>query len=346
MGISGFWGAWILALAFVQSYAQLLTVRTLAMLGLGVLWPTAFALLSDLFASKERGRAVGIMTAVSFAGTTGTFAILPALAIRQPKGWRTGFVLMGLASVATGLLLLAIHDPPRGAAEASADDLHPGTVAPRQALRLADLRVIVQVKSWWVLLWHQAFDAIALAVLYGWFFTWLEGLGLGEAAFGAIVLLALGNLLGHAFFGWLGDSLDARDPNYGRATMAQIGLILSVPALAGLIALGGRSIELLMAFGLLAGIALSSVDTGARWPIAQGVLPPEVRATGRSVLDLVVSAVADLALTLSGWLVDSFDGNVTAMLLVLIPLPKLISALLWIPIFRSYPRDRVALRRR
>jgi MFS family permease len=341
VGITGFWGVWTLALAFVQSYTQLLTVRALATLGLGVLWPTAFALLSDLFERKERGRAAGIMTAVSFAGATGAFAILPALANRHPEGWRDGFVMMGLASMATGLLLLVIHDPPRGSADATADSLHTGTVAPRQTLRLSDLRVITRVRSWWVLLFHQAIDAIALAVLYGWFFTWLEGLGLGEAAFGAVALLALGNLVGHAFFGWLGDYLDARNPNYGRAAMAQIGLLVSIPTLAGLIAFGGRGVGLLMAFGLLAGIALSSVDTGARWPMAQGVLPAEARATGRAMLDMVVNAVAALALTLSGWLVDGLSGNVTAMMLVMIPLPKLISSLLWVPIFWSYPRDRV-----
>jgi hypothetical protein len=31
------------------------------------------------------------------------------------------------------------------------------------------------------------------------------------------------------------------------------------------------------------------------------------------------------------------------MLLIMVPLPKLVSTLLWIPIFRTYPRDRQAL---
>lgn len=47
-----------------------------------------------------------------------------------------------------------------------------------------------------------------------------------------------------------------------------------------------------------------------RWPIAQGVLPPEARATGRRVLDMGINAVAALALTLSGWLINGFGGNV------------------------------------
>jgi hypothetical protein len=46
-------------------------------------------------------------------------------------------------------------------------------------------------------------------------------------------------------------------------------------------------------------------------------------------------------MTLSGALVDAY--GVTTMLLLLVPLPKLIAALLWLPMFRTYPNDRAAL---
>lgn len=58
-----------MALAIVQTLPQLMAVRVISSLGLGVLWPTAFSLLSDLFERKESGRAADIMTAVSFSGT-------------------------------------------------------------------------------------------------------------------------------------------------------------------------------------------------------------------------------------------------------------------------------------
>ena len=97
-----------------------------------------------------------------------------------------------------------------------------------------------------------------------------------------------------------------------------------------------------MVFGLLAGLSLSSVDTGARWPIAQAVLRPETRATGHAALDMFVGVVSALAVVLSGLLVDKFNGNVTLMLL-LVSLPKLISSILWIPMFSTYPPDRDTL---
>jgi hypothetical protein len=50
-----------------------------------------------------------------------------------------------------------------------------------------------------------------------------------------------------------------------------------------------------------------------------------------------------LAITLTGRLVESLGGDITIMLLIMVPLPKLISTLLWVPIFRTYPRDRQSL---
>jgi hypothetical protein len=125
--------------------------------------------------------------------------------------------------------------------------------------------------------------------------------------------------------------------------MAQIGLAVSIPALTGFIYFGDQGIGLLMIFGLLAGLSLSSVDTGARWPLAQAVLRPELRATGRAAIDMAIGAMGALGVWISGRLVDSFDGNITPMLLLMIPIPKIISTLLWIPMFKTFPEDRANL---
>ena len=51
-------------------------------------------------------------------------------------------------------------------------------------------------------------------------------------------------------------------------------------------------------------------------------------------------------MTFSGYLVDLFDGNVTTMLLLMIPIPKLIATLLWLPLLKTYPRDVAAVRQK
>lgn len=341
--ITGFWGLWTLGIAFVQDLTQLFLVRIIASLGLGVLWPAAFSLLSDLFSSKERGKAAGVMTAVSFTGTLASFFILPALAALDAEAWRYGFVLMGGISALTGIVFLFISDPPRGAAEPEISDLLAEEKAARYAFRVKDLPAIFRLRTWWVLLFQQSIDNIALAVLYGWSFTWLDTLGLGDSAFMVVGLLTLGTLLGHLLFGWLGDRLERRFPNHGRAAMAQIGLVVAVPSLALFLWMGNQGLLPLMGFGLLAGLSLSSVDTGARWPIAQAVLRPELRATGRAALDMVTGLVGSSAMALTGQLVTAQGGDLTAMLLLMVPLPKLVAALLWAPIFRTYPPERSAL---
>ncbi len=342
VGITGLWGAWTMVIAFVHTLQQLLLVRILSSLGLGVLWPTAFSLLSDLFESKRRGIAAGVMTAVSYLGTITGFVVLPTLAGLSPDSWRLGFVVMGAASILTGLFLLVIDEPPRGAAEPELTDVISEETAARYAFRLRDLPQIARVRSWWVLLLQNSVDNIALAVLYGWAFVWLDSLGLGDQAFMVVILLTLGTLGGHLLFGWLGDRLEERFPTHGRTVMALAGLSLTAPALAAFIGLGHRGIGTLMLFGALAGLGISSVDTGARWPIAQGVLRPELRATGRAALDMAIGATGALMMTLSGRMVDAY--GVTRMLLWLVPLPKLMAALLWLPLFRTYPYDRAALR--
>ena len=341
VGMTGIWGLWTLAISLVQTLSQLYVVRILSSLGLAVLWPTAFSLLSDLFESKERGRATGLMLAISYLGTISSFAILPPIAARSPEAWRTGFIIMGVASAASGLLLLLINDPPRGSSEPELSDIIDEEAAARFAFRVSDLPHLARIRTWWVMLIHSSIDQIALGVLFGWVFTWLDEVGFAESAFITMALIAIGNLIGHPFFGWLGDILERRHPDHGRATMAIVGLLVSVPAVAGFIYFGDRGTSYLIPFGLMAGLSLSSIGSGAQWPITQAVLRPELRASGRASLDMIIGIVGALSLTFSGMLVERFD--VATMMLLMVPLPKILSALAWIPVFRTYPKDRQAL---
>lgn len=341
--ITGIWGMWTLAIGVVQTFEQLVIVRILSSLGLGVLWPTAFSLLSDLFDRKGRGTAAGVMTAVSFTGTLAAYMVLPVVAALNPQAWRYGFFMMGLVSALTGLLLIFINDPPRGASEEEIQDVVGEETAARYAFRLADLPKLAKIPTWWVMLFQQTIDNIPMAVLYGWAFTWLDGLGLGADSFMVVLLLMIGTLLGHLFFGWFGDVLERRYPRFGRVAMAQIGLLVSLPALALFLAFGDRGILPLMVFGLFSGLGLSSVDTGARWPLTQAVLRPELRASGRASLDMALGAAGSLAMALTGRIVDHFGGDITAMLLIMIPFPKLVSTALWALVFLTYPKDRAAL---
>ena len=91
----------------------------------------------------------------------------------------------------------------------------------------------------------------------------------------------------------------------------------------------------------MGGLAQSMTATSISWPMAQAVLSPELRGSGRALIKMVTGGAGALMLVVSGLVVDQV--GVTTMLLLLVPIPMALSIFAWIPMFRAYPRDREAL---
>lgn len=341
--ITGLWGLWTSAIGLVQNLSQLIAVRVASSLGLAALTPTALSLLSDLFSQKERGRAIGVFSASGFAGSMVSFVVLPILATRDAEGWRIGFLFIGAASFLSGLLLLLVKEPPRGAAEPELEDVVSAETAARFEFRL--LPRLMQVRSWWLVLVNETLDWMGFSTLYTWAFTWLESLRLGMAGTWVIGLQFVGVLAGHVLFGWLGDRLDALYPRRGRVDFGTVGLVVNVLACVGLLLSGGYGLLPLLVFGMLTGLTESLKISGARAPLLQNVLLPELRATGRGTIVMVVGLASALTALVAGWMVSAFGDDVLAMMLILVPVPKLLSIAGWLPLYRSYPDDLEALHR-
>ena len=335
--ITGFWGLWTLAIGFVETLPQLFAVRILSSLGLGVFIPAAFSLIGDLFTDQERGRASGLMNAVGLIGAMTAFVILPLLAANGSEAWRIGFVVMGLASFGTGLLLwFLLHEPLRGAAEPELASILNHRSARRYTVQWDDLLTLIRIRSWRWLLFKEMMDALGVSILYGWSFTWLDSLGLGESAVIVVSLMTLSTVGGALFFGWLSDHLERRFPKRGRTTLVWLGLIVSLPVIILLVS-ADSSIYLLSAFGILYGLTSTASGDSVMWPMMQGILAPELRGSGRALANMVKGIVAALTLTLSGWIADQV--GVATMLLYVIPGPLFISIIAWLPVYRTYPQD-------
>ncbi len=339
---TGIWGLWTLVIGLVDTFPQLVMVRILSSLGLGVFAPAAFSLAADLFEEKTRGRAAGVMESVGVVGVLASFLVLPALAASSPEAWRLGFMVMGGASFVTGLLLAwAIKEPPRGASEAGLSDIITAESAVNYRITLADLQSLFKVRSWRWLLLKDALDAASYGIFTGWAITWFNELGLGDTAFIVLFLIILSGIIGHLLFGWLGDYLEKRASHRGRIVMIFTGLALMLPTFLGFLFIGVNSVPLLVVFGFLYSFGHSATAEGASWPVGQAVLPPELRGSGRAVINMVVGAVGALMLTISGLVADQV--GVTTMFLFVIPLPILLSIVVWLPMFRDYSRDHDAL---
>lgn len=339
---TGFWGFLTLGIGLVHSMPQLLVLRVASGLGLGVFAPAAFSLISDLFDHGSRGRAVGALRAVGLVAGLFTIGLLPALAARSPEGWRTGFIVMGLASFFSGLFMLVIEEPARGASEPELRDVITDETASRYIFSWAELRTLLHIRSWRFLLVNDVLTKISFIVWIGWNYTWLTSLGLkGSSFYGVLLFSILGLASGSLFFGWLGDRLERTFLNRGRITMIQAGIILtSLAATAYLLSRGDNLLWLIM-FGFLTGFGSGAGSEVALWPVAQAIIPPELRGSNRAIINMVSGAASAILLSLSGVVADRI--GVTATLLWFVPLPLLLCAIAWIPMFRTYSRDRLGL---
>ena len=343
--ITGFWGLWTLAIGFVNTLPQLYVVRILSALGLGLFIPAAFSLIGDLYTDQERGRVSGLIAAVNVVGAIVAFAILSPMATLSTEAWRFGFMAMGIASAGTGLLLwFLLHEPVRGAAEPELAAVAAPQNSRRYLASWSDVWSLFQIRSWRWLLLREVLEAMSFGILAGWSFTWLEGLGLGESAIVVVMLMTLSMVAGAMFFGWLRDRIEQRFPNRGRLILAWAGLIASLPIVIGFVGVAGDNVVLLTIFGILFGLSMTAAGDGVMWPMIQGIIAPELRGSGRSIINMAKGLVAALMLTASGWLADQL--GVATMLLYVTPGPLLISIFAWLPLFRTYAPDREALQRR
>ncbi len=104
-----------LACAFAPSIGWLVTLRFLAGVGMGAMFPLPYSMMSELVSSKWRGRATGVMDSLLSAG----YFISPLLgALIIPNmapdvGWRTLFVLGGIPIVYVFVLARYLPESPR-----------------------------------------------------------------------------------------------------------------------------------------------------------------------------------------------------------------------------------------
>ncbi len=335
--MTGIWGLWTGAIGFVNTFWQLMAVRVAASLGLAVLYPAAYSIISDLFKRDERGKAIGVMGAFGFAGSMVSTVVLATLAAGNPEAWRYGFILMGALSFVTGVMLCFIKEPVRGAMEPELADV----VSKENEFKfdIKKVPLLLKIPTYWIIMIDEIFDWIGFSTLTAWAFTWLDQQDLGPNVTFAMLLMFVGVISGHLIFGWLSDKLDERYPKYGRLVLGQFGLVLSVISILGFLLLGGRSIGYLLLTGLLFGFSFPIKETGSRIPLLQNILLPELRASGRAFIEVFKGLILTGSLSFSGWLLNRLGEDLQMMMLLIVPTTMAVSALIWVLLYRAYPRD-------
>ncbi len=345
---TGVWGLWTLVIGFLPDFNSILMVRVISGLGLGCLMPASFSLLSDHFPSEKRGMANGIIYA---AGLVGVVIGVVALGfVASPELWRWGFIGLGLFSAFTGLVIwLLVEEPLRGAAEAALADVITAENQEKFAIRPADILKTLRVPTIWAAIAQGVTGTMPWVVMSFFMINWLvrelgyrndvdfsNATGSAPLVFAGIVVgTAISNLMG----GYIGDWAERTNPNYGRTIIGQFSVFAGVP-LTYLLFSKGAALTFWQLFGLafFTALMIGWPGTGAKNPMMAAVIPPELRSSAFSVVNVIEGGLSAFAGVIAGQLADHL--GLTQALLWTIPFPWIICGIVFSAFYFTYPKDR------
>jgi MFS family permease len=274
--------------------------------------------------------------------------------LASPTLWRWGFFLLGAFSVLSGLVVaVLVKEPTRGAAEPELAGKITEEQAAQYAIRFSDVPKVLAIPTIWVAILQGLAGSMPWVVLGLYLITWMVDVrGMTEAivfdhpqgsatlAFSGIVIgTAISNVIG----GILGDWAEGRSPKYGRTVIGQISIFCGIPLsyimLTSAVDWGFWPFFVLC---FVTALLISWPGKGAKEPMMQGAVPPELRATAFSMTTFVESGFAALVAFVAGKLADEI-GFTQAMLWT-IPFPWIICCVFYSLFYWAYPRDSAKLR--
>jgi MFS family permease len=314
---TGVWGLWTSICGLATDYWQLLIIRVVACVGLGCLYPAAFSLLSDSFGPKQRGRAMGTISAIGMFGIVAGALVFGEVIGISENGWRIGFVGLGLTSVLSGLVIaILVKEPVRGAAEPELESIITKESAAKFKFSMKDIRELFGVKTVLVNFLQGIFMLTTINALATFYVTWLvddRGFSEGDAPlfFGGVVIsLAVGNFVG----GVVGDWAFRHWPKYGRAVVSQVSIAIALPAMWYLFSYATTT-PAIITCSIISGFFLDWTRRGAMQPMVQNAVRPELRATAMALTEFVNGAFASVVIILFGNFANQYGLSQTLLIL-------------------------------
>jgi MFS family permease len=341
---TGIWGLWTAAVGLTQNFGQLLTIRAISGIGLGCLMPATFSIMSDTFPPKDRGKALGLMESIGVLGIVIATVGLGFLA--TPTLWRWGYFLLGGFSVISGLLVwFLVKEPIRGEAEPELAGKITKSDEKKFGIKFSDLSKVLKIPTIWVAIGQGLAGTMPWVVMASFMITWLVNERNIPAANATIVFagIVVGTALSNIIGGYLGDWAESKSPKYGRTIIGQISIISGIPLTYILFTQTENwSLGAIIALASLTALLISWPGKGAKEPMMQGVVPPELRGTAFSMTTFIESGFAAGAGVIAGTLADRI-GLSEAMLWT-VPFPWIICAALFSLFYITYPKDSQKLR--
>lgn len=349
---TGIWGLWTLAVGLAPNFDILLILRAISGLGLGCLMPATFSLLADHFPQKRRGMALGT---IGLVGLLGTVIGVLALGFVATSGlWRWGFIGLGLFSILSGLVIwLLVDEPPRGAAEPELVGLITHADEARFSITPGDVVATLRIPTIWAAIIQGVTGTMPWVVMSFYLINWMvrelgytETIALdhprGSAPLvfaGIVVGAAISNLMG----GLIGDFAEKINPRYGRTMIGQFSVLVGVPLTYVLFTRGiNMGFWGMFWFAFVTALLIGWPGRGAKEPMMQAVVPPELRSSAYSVVNVIEGGLSAFAGLIAGALADSI--GLTNALLWTIPFPWLICGIFFTMFYFTYPKDAEKIR--
>ncbi|MBN2044815.1 MAG: MFS transporter [Anaerolineales bacterium] len=301
-------------------------------------------MISDTFPPERRGRSLGMVEGIGMVGiVVGTLG-LGMLA--TPDLWRWGFFSLGGFSVLSGLLVYFLVDEPvRGAAEPELAGKITEEAAASYRIQLADVTKVLRIPTIWVAVLQGMAGTMPWVILGLYFITWLVNeRGLDES--GATVAFAgivVGTVISNIVGGMIGDRAEQINPKYGRVVIGQFSVVSGIPLSYWLLTKTENwSLTGLLVLSFITALLISWPGKGAKEPMMQGVVAPELRSVAYSVVAIIENGFSALVAIFAGWLADQI--GLTEAMVWTVPVPWIVCAAFFTLFYWTYPRDREKLR--
>jgi MFS family permease len=333
---------------YASSYGLLMFFKILTGIGIGVVLPVSYSIITDMFKSSARSRVFSVFGVALTLG--GAFGTILAGNFGEAGDWRTPFIIIGFVNLAAGISVIFLKNPQRGAKEEILQDKIQEGIEYSYKIEFKDLKYIYTRKSNFFLI-INFIDNIPGGIIGAWAIVWLNNeRGVPKDSGSTLFLIASAfSLVGSIVGGIIGDKWFKKDKR-ARVGISMVAMILEVPFLILFVMIpfsftGDPTIgELLGNYGFLISIIMVGVfffiDSliGPNWySTIMDVNLPEHRGTMLSVANLVDALGAGIGPWVGGLLAEWLGSYQLAFIFASVI--NVAGFILWIPMLRNIRQD-------
>jgi MFS family permease len=327
------WSVCTAAAGFTKTDRGFLVLYSLGVIGAVASEPIVNSILSDLFPPADRGKAFGVLRALTGCGIAVRVPIFGWLA-GFTDGWRWSFILLGTLQIVGGLLLVfGVKEPKSGESETVGGK----NLAPSN-FNLLDVPALWRIPS--VRLFALNYALATSIVMFAYlptFLTEIRGYSV-QTSTRMYGLMHAGIVIGAFAGGWLSDWVNRLKPRSGRIVLMQAYLIVFAAMAVLIFQVPWRAPTQLSALLFVFGVIFPVGFSGCVLPMLSAVVRPELRSTGFGLLESFVQGLSlTIVSALAGVLADHIGLQQT--LFWVITAPYLLNAGVWSFLYRKYPRD-------